>query len=205
MADNFPNNVFISEEIQKQIDTLKDYTQCFKEKHLEIFENDVDDTFIQFIWKPFPQKENGKDKITFDVKFSDKLPIGIQKEFFDYLKQFMSKTYQWVGHSSKIYETSIHPLEHIASINNLPFNPKDEGYFIFAKRVACDWKAVYIGEGNLRTQTIEILENTDVLKKGATHIHALIDERKEKRESAIADLLLVHSEAYIPMGYNVRK
>jgi hypothetical protein len=88
MGENFPNNAFIQDDIQKQIDAIKEYTQSFKEKHSDIFANDNDDIFIEFKWDFLPKQENAKSKISFDIQFSDKLPTEIKNEFENYLAQF---------------------------------------------------------------------------------------------------------------------
>ena len=91
MAYNEPNNVFIPNDIQSQVDSLKEYYASFKENHTDVFKEDIDDTFIEFNWKSFPVSDGDKEKISFDVLFSDKLPVDIKNEFEDYIKKFSGK------------------------------------------------------------------------------------------------------------------
>jgi len=91
MSYNTPNNLFIPEDIQKQVDTIKEFYDSFKEKHSDIFEQDTEDNFIDFNWKSFPVPDGDRQKISFDVLYSDKLPIDIKNEFEDYLKKSLGK------------------------------------------------------------------------------------------------------------------
>jgi len=114
----------------------------------------------------------------------------------------MSNTHQWKGYSNETYKTSIHPLENILNIHEGPFTPNDKGFFIFAKFQDNVWKAIQIGEGNLKECIIKIRDKGEVLRKGATHVHVFIDEREYNRGKAVSDLLLNYKEAYKPIGCN---
>ena len=88
MEEEFPTNIFTTNDLQRQMDAIKEYTKSFKEEHADIFKDDTDDSYIRFIWNSFPKMEKGKSKISFDIQFNDKLPLDIRNKFEDYLNQF---------------------------------------------------------------------------------------------------------------------
>ncbi len=104
---------------------------------------------------------------------------------------------KWNGIQGKFYEYESFPI-------TTPINPNLQGNYIFCKQIPNGWAAVYIGEGDLKTRTQEHIKTGCVIEKGATHIHAHLND-KDAAFAEETDLLLVHLEAYTPTGCNVKK
>ncbi len=103
----------------------------------------------------------------------------------------------WKGGSGNMYEFTVYSVDTI-------FNPNQNGNYIFTKIVNDIWQAVYIGEGDLRDRTEAHKYNGCVLQKGATHIHAHINNDEQLRKDEETDLLVENIEAYKPSGCNVK-
>ena len=88
MEDVIPNNVFVSERIETQIKQIADFKKELKEKYSTEFENDKENTFIHLNFELFPEYENGKDKISFNVDYDEKTPEHIKEEFETYIKRY---------------------------------------------------------------------------------------------------------------------
>ena len=104
----------------------------------------------------------------------------------------------WNGTKGSIYFYEVHPI-------NVTIKADVLGNYIFARKTPNAWEAVYIGEGDLRTRISEHINNKDVMQKGATHIHLHPAKNKTESFDEETDLLLVHTEAYEPIGCNVKK
>ena len=91
MAYNTPNNFLISNDIQSKIEIIRKIYDSFKEHHSDVFEQDIDDTFIEFNWKTTPVKVGEQLKMSFDVIYSDKLSKDLQNEFENSLKYYLIK------------------------------------------------------------------------------------------------------------------
>lgn len=103
----------------------------------------------------------------------------------------------WKGASGKLYDFEIFSID-------ANFDPNQNGNYIFAKRTSKGWYAVYIGEGDIQTRTRDETHRSCALKKGATHIHAHLNNNETDRKTEESDLLGYNSEAYQPVGCNVK-
>ena len=79
------------------------------------------------------------------------------------------------------------------------------GNYIFAKLNGDRWDAVYIGEGIISERIAAHLNEGDVIKKGATHIHLIQIEDGVRRKNLETSLLQFSPEAYAPKGCNIKK
>lgn len=110
----------------------------------------------------------------------------------------MSETQNWVGRSgtSYLYEVYEHPHKF----------GQVEGNYIYTKKIANYWEAIYIGEGNLADRGGPSHQQAGCISsKGATHIHAHSNPVEAARKSEEKDLLARHPEAYAPKGCNVKE
>ncbi len=106
-------------------------------------------------------------------------------------------TYDWKGAFGGTYRYAVLPLPVNIQLGQM-------GNYIFArKNIAQLWVAVYIGAGDLgecsgsrhpRSVYIEAYR--------ATHLHFRINDDELDREAEQADLLALHSEAFVPSGCN---
>ena len=106
----------------------------------------------------------------------------------------------WDDVNGRKYKFHILPLDFV-------FDPKDEGNYIFAKLTNPSteyYDAVYIGEGNLNDRTKAHIREGCVTAKGATHIHAHLNADEDARKSEESGLLAKHTEAYVPLGCNIK-
>ncbi len=108
-----------------------------------------------------------------------------------------NETINWQGGSGKHYSFTIFSIE-------TDFNPNQDGNYIFAKQTQTGWNAIYIGEGDLQTRVHDKEHRGCVIKKGATHIHAHLNKNEKKRKDEEVDLLAYNSEAYHPIGCNIK-
>ena len=104
----------------------------------------------------------------------------------------------WRGASGKRYTYAVLALD----------EKPEAGYgnYIFARRKGSDWKAVYIGQGDLTVRCdIERHHKGGVIKqRGATHVHVRENPALQDRMDERADLLESHPEAYEPTGGHPR-
>ena len=104
---------------------------------------------------------------------------------------------------------STHDNEYSFDIYDLPFtcDPDLEGNYIHCKQVGLleQWTPIYIGEGLLNERVNDDEHLTCALEKGATHVHIRLEEGLLSRTFVERDLLLAHSEAYTPIGCNVKE
>jgi len=103
----------------------------------------------------------------------------------------------WQGKSGNTYSFEIFNI-----IFN--FNPNQDGNYIFAKQTQTGWDAVYIGEGDLKTRTSDEQHSKCAIRKGATHIHAHLNNNEKNRKAEETDLLEYNTEAYHPTGCNIK-
>lgn len=103
----------------------------------------------------------------------------------------------WKGKSGQNYEFGVFDI-------NFVFNPNQVGNYIFAKRTLLQWEAVYIGEGDIKERTESHKRDGCVIRKGATHIHAHLNNNEKFRKSEEYDLLAQNTEAYAPIGCNIK-
>jgi len=108
------------------------------------------------------------------------------------------ETQIWKGKSGKEYPYFIKNI-------NIRFNPNQNGNYIFCKLVSNQWIALYIGEGDLKERVDFRKSEGCVIQKGATHIHAHINNDNQNRLLEEEDLLNEHLEAYKPNGCNERR
>ena len=80
----------------------------------------------------------------------------------------------------------------------------EQGNYIYAKVSQGRWLPIYIGQGDLGERTnIDNHHQSICLKaKGATHVHAHVNQREAARMVEEADLLASHLQAYQPTGCN---
>lgn len=107
----------------------------------------------------------------------------------------MNKEQIWNGGNGKQYLFTIYAI-------NTKFKLKQNGNYIFTKLINNAWEAVYIGQGDIKQRTERHLDNGCVLRKGATHIHAHLNNRESNRLAEEEDLLSGNTEAYEPTGCN---
>lgn len=110
----------------------------------------------------------------------------------------MNNEQVWLGGSGNHYRYTIYPI-------NTKFDSNQNSNYIFCKLDNGEWKAVYIGQGDLKQRTESHIEHGCVLRKGATHIHAHLEQNESNRLREEEDLLLGNNEAYDPSGCNVRQ
>ena len=102
----------------------------------------------------------------------------------------------WIGGSGKQYTYSIYELP-------VNFDPNQDGNYIYSKRNANNkWAPIYIGQGDLKDRTGNHHQALCISRKGATHVHAHLNSRKEDRLNEEADLLANYTNAYQPAGCN---
>jgi hypothetical protein len=106
-----------------------------------------------------------------------------------------NETIHWPGKSGKSYTYTIFLV-------GTEFSPNQLGNYIFCKKTAEAWNAVYIGQGDIKQRTESHISDGCVTKKGATHIHAHNNNDESIRQSEESDLLALHTEAYMPTGCN---
>ncbi len=109
-----------------------------------------------------------------------------------------SLTFSWIGASHKVYTYYIHPIDTV-------FAGHQVGNYIFCKFEVNRWKAIYIGEGDIKTRTEAHRSEGCVIKKGASHIHVHNNSNALYRKSEEEDLLKNYAEAYVPIGCNMKK
>ena len=110
----------------------------------------------------------------------------------------MAEKANWVGGSGKSYSYAIN------TINWIPTADQD-GNYIFAKEAGGAWKAVYVGEGDLKTRRLDHINEGCVIRKGATHFHCHSNANKTARKDEETDVLKGNQEGYLPTGCNVKR
>jgi len=103
----------------------------------------------------------------------------------------------WKGASGKVYTYWIYSIP-------ASFNPRQNGNYIYTKVVNNMWIPLYIGQGDLSERSnIDNHHQSRCLKsKGATHVHAHLNDSEADRTAEEKDLLAGHPEAYQPTGCN---
>ena len=98
-------------------------------------------------------------------------------------------TMVWKGHSGKRYEYVVYGLN--ASWNNKP------GNYIFAKRTASGWHAIYVGQtDSFASRLPNHNERGCAVRNGATHVHAHVNSAGESsRKFEEVDLIREHQPA----------
>lgn len=107
----------------------------------------------------------------------------------------MTESVNWTGASGRQYAYFIYTLPRIFTTGQI-------GNYIFTKIVNNVWVPIYIGQGDLRERgDIDSHHRSYCLKeKGATHIHAHLNENEANRIAEEKDLLAGHPEAFEPNG-----
>ncbi len=77
------SNVFLNKKEVDRIADINQYVSGFKERHSEIFKDDVNDDFIKFNTEGFSTDENLK----FNIEYDNRVPIEIRNEFMSYFKK----------------------------------------------------------------------------------------------------------------------
>ena len=103
----------------------------------------------------------------------------------------------WHGMSGKQWKYFVYPLPY-------SFAAKQKGNYIFAKISDGGWAAIYIGEGDLKERVSNPDQGDCITSKGATHIHVRLNADEQSRKDQEGDLLAGNSEAYVPIGCNVK-
>ena len=107
---------------------------------------------------------------------------------------------QWPGASGKHYHFYVFELP------DPPIPTDEDGNYIFTKHQGGEWRAIYIGQGNLVDRIAEGVAAPCIQTKDATHVHVqAINEGENVRRNIERDLLAYHDEAYVPTGCNVRE
>jgi hypothetical protein len=106
----------------------------------------------------------------------------------------------WTGASGTSYLYFIHKLP-------VNFTAGQFGNYIFAKVNAENkWVPIYMGEGELHDRVSNVHHQWDCIQsKGATHIHAHINNKEQDRLTEERDLLARYTNAYAPSGCNEKK
>lgn len=107
-----------------------------------------------------------------------------------------TQTETWEGASGTQYTYYVYPLPHSFAEN--------KGNYIFARIGAGKWVPIYIGEGDLKDRVSNPDQGACIDSKGASHIHARLNENEQSRKAEESDLLAGHPEAYVPNGCNVK-
>lgn len=103
----------------------------------------------------------------------------------------------WVGASGRQYTYYVRQLP-------FNFNPNQEGNYIYSKINGQGlWVPIYIGEGDLADRVGPNHHQAACIKsKGATHVHAHINQSAHDRKAEESDLLARYTNAYKPSGCN---
>ncbi len=107
----------------------------------------------------------------------------------------MADSQDWRGASDKTYNYDINDR------GSLPVRDQI-GNFIFAKRAGGAWKAIYVGQGNLRDCHQAALNEGCVQLKAATHFHHHLNEIETDRLNEAQDILEGQPDANAPGGCN---
>ena len=105
---------------------------------------------------------------------------------------------KWPGGPGKTYDLWVYPYE-------VDPPASFEGVYIFTKKVADMWQAVYIGQGSLSERLEAHRREGCVYRKGATHVHLATITSRDERVSMEKNLLAFNTEAYEPSGCNKRR
>jgi len=108
-----------------------------------------------------------------------------------------TETVMWPGASGRKYKYHVHEL-------SWPPAADQAGNYIFARKVANGWEAVYIGQGDLKARKNDHIGQGCVTRNGATHFHAHLNSNETDRLAEESDLLAQHVEVYGPTGCNTR-
>ncbi|WP_125910908.1 hypothetical protein [Bacteroides timonensis] len=106
--------------------------------------------------------------------------------------------YTWTGGSGKKYEFETYSLD-------AEFVPGIEGNYIFAKPIG-DGKirAVYIGEGVLKDRIEFRINEGRVQPKGCDRVCVMVNPDAANRKFIEEDLLSSNTNAYAPLGCNIK-
>jgi len=103
---------------------------------------------------------------------------------------------KWPGSSGTPYIYYVYRLPH-------SFPEGQEGNYIFTKVVNNAWRPIYIGQGDLGDRISTNHHKWECIEeKGATHVHAHLNENESNREAEEDDLLNNFAHAYQPDGCN---
>ena len=108
----------------------------------------------------------------------------------------MNNSHIWLGASGKNHENDIKPID-------FEFDKNQFGNFIFCRETSKGWKVIYVGEGDLKIRTKFRINESSVIKKGATHIHFRLIENEDNRNEEKRDILACQSTKYDLEGYNL--
>lgn len=108
----------------------------------------------------------------------------------------MATTCIWTGVSGIPYTFYVHD-------NPTNFDPNQFGNYIYAKISDGKWVPIYIGEGELSERCcIQHHKALCIAARGATHVHAHLNENAATRKVEERDLLARYTNAYTPFGCN---
>jgi len=99
-----------------------------------------------------------------------------------------TETVIWPGASDRTYKYHVYEL-------NWPPAAEQLGNYIFARKAANRWEAVYIGQGELQARKADHIRKGCVTRKGSTHYHAHLKSIEQDRLAEESDLLALHIEA----------
>ena len=109
------------------------------------------------------------------------------------------ETCTWIGASKAKYKYFVYELPY-------SFKEGQDGNYIYARLVEGKWRPIYIGQGDLHDRVSDSHHKADCIKsKGATHVHAHLNGKKEDREAEEADLLANYPQAFEPKGCNEKQ
>ena len=89
---------------------------------------------------------------------------------------------KWKGKSGNEYTYHIYSKQST-------FKPNQDGNYIFAKQAFNSWKAVYIGQGDLKTRTQDETHLKCANKKEFTHYHVRLNNNESNRLSEETDMI----------------
>ena len=107
----------------------------------------------------------------------------------------MTESALWLGASGHEYKYFVHDLD---------FEPDEnqDGNYVFAESTVDGWRAVYVGQGDLKDRKAAALNEGCVTRKGATHFHCHLNGSQPDRLKEEGDVLNGNPEAFEPNGCN---
>lgn len=107
----------------------------------------------------------------------------------------VDQSLSWSGKSGKSYKYFVHEL---------PWRPdkNQKGNYIFAKVENDFWKAVYVGQGDLRERYDAAINEGCVSDKGTTHYHVHLNSDSSARQKEEQDIVAGNQECLWPNGCN---
>ena len=106
-----------------------------------------------------------------------------------------NETFTWTGGSGQKYVYTVFQLP-------VSLNPDQVGTYIFAKRDGERWRAIYVGQGDLRERCRNHHQSDCIIAKGATHFHCRLVPDESARRQEEADVLAANPTSYAPIGCN---